>query len=270
MSFINYNGHICMQDEQLVPLQSRALRAGEGLIETMFFRNGKISLLRLHWERLSQGLATLNFPSISIFDFEKELAKTIVANQHPEQGSLRAQFFLNEALRELQFWIEFIPLKEDHTQWKKQGLRTGIAQNVQKNADHISHMKHSSRLLYIMARQEATANDWDDALIRNPAGNIVESTISNVFVLKDNQLFTPPLSEGCVAGVMRRYLLSLPDLAGRKVSEKIMDPKLLASADEIFLTNAVRGIQPVASLEGRQYDSGVTRSIFDLIGTLQA
>lgn len=265
MPFANYNGLICMQDETLVQLQSRALRYGEGLIETMYFHDQKIDLFKLHVARLTQSLKKLHFPEINAFEFEKEIAKTIIANQNPDHGVLRAQFFMNEALHELQFWIEFIPVKEDHVHWKKEGLQLGISTQTFKNYDSISHLKHSSRLLYIVAKQEATANQWDDILITNSGNNIVESTISNIFIIKDGTIHTPPLSEGCIGGVMRQSLLNRGQINDMKIEEHIIDKAMLAEADEVFLTNAVRGIQSVTTIEDKTYSRSLTRTIFDFI-----
>jgi branched-chain amino acid aminotransferase len=265
MPFVNFNGLICIKDETLIPLHSRALRYGEGLIETMFFNDKRIGLLKLHYERLKAGLETLHFPTISFYDFEKEIAKTIIANQNPNKGILRAEFFMNEALHELQFWIEHMPVKEGHALWKEEGLKIGLTTSLVKAPDAISHLKHTSRLVYVMAKQEAIKNDWDDILLTNPNGNIVESTISNVFALKGNTIYTPPLSEGCVAGVMRQYLLNQKEIGSLKIEEKIIDAAFITDADEVFLTNAVRGIQPVHSFENKVYAQDATRFVFDTI-----
>src|ERR1700748_2045979 len=268
MPFVNYNGLICIKDEALVSFHSRALRYGEGLIETMYFNNRKIRLLDLHYNRLKTGLEILHFPSWDIYDFEKEIAKVIIANQSPEKGILRAHFFMNDALFELQFWIEYLPITGFHGQWKPEDLKIGITASFTKTPDVISQLKHSSRLLYVMAKHEATNNGLDDMLLMNPAGNIVESTISNVFVVKDKAIYTPPLSEGCVAGVMRQYLLNQKQTGGFTIKEKIIEPSFIADADEVFLTNAVRGIQPVHSINGTVYTHDVTHSVYDFISAL--
>lgn len=265
MPFVNHNGLIHLQDEAIIHTQSRALRYGEGLIETMFFRGKTLRHFDLHYERLSNSLKELHFPPIEKFAFEKELAKTIISNQNPEKGILRAEFYLCESLFELQFWIEFIPVKEDHEEWRKKGLILDISNKVLKCADSISHIKNSSRLLYVIAKHEAVHNGLDDMLICNPAGNLVESTHSNIFIVKGRDTYTPPLSEGCVNGVMRRFLLEKKELQGITLSEKNITKETLAEADEVFLTNAVRGIQPVDSINGKAYSNKATRYIFDLI-----
>lgn len=265
MPFVNHNGLIHLQDEAIIHIQSRALRYGEGLIETMFFKGKILRHIDLHYQRLSNSLAALHLPVMDRHTFEKELAKTIIANQNPEKGILRAEFFLNESLFELQFWIEFIPVKEDHGIWRSKGLSVGISDKIIKSFDSISHIKSSSRLAYVMARRDAIYERLDDMLICNPQGNLVESTHSNLFVIKGRDIYTPPLSEGCVGGVMRQFLLGKKEIDGMRVSEKIITKAFMAEADEVFLTNAVRGIQPVETIHHKVYPSKATRYIFDLI-----
>jgi len=264
MPFVNHNGLIHLQDEAIIHIQSRALRYGEGLIETMFFQGRTLRHFDLHYQRLSNSLEELHLPPIERFTFEKELAKTIIANQNPDKGILRAEFFLNESLFELQFWIEFIPVKEDHGTWRTKGLNLGISNKVVKSYDSISHIKSSSRLTYVIARQEAIYYILDDMLICNPNGNIVESSHSNIFIIKDQVIYTPPLTEGCINGIMRRFLLEKEETVGMPVREKIITTAVLADADEVFLTNAVRGIQPVESVNDTVYSNESTRYIFDL------
>jgi branched-chain amino acid aminotransferase len=265
MPFVNHNGLIHLQDEAIIHIQSRALRYGEGLIETMFFYGKTLRHFDLHYQRLSRSLEALHFPPIEKYSFEKELAKTIIANQNPGKGILRAEFFLNESVFELQFWIEFIPVKDDHGEWRSRGLILDISNKVVKCADSISHIKSCSRLPYVIARHEAIHNGLDDILICNPTGNIVESTHSNIFIIKNQSIYTPPLSEGCVGGVMRRFLLEKKEIEGIAIGERIITKELLADADEVFLTNAVRGLQPVDSINGKIYSNKATRYIFDLI-----
>lgn len=268
MPFVNCNGLICLQDETIIPFQSRALRYGEGLIETMFFHGKTLRLFDYHYERLSQSLREIHFPPIEKLAFEKELAKTIIANQNPGMGILRAEFFLNESIYELQFWIEFLPVKEDHGTWG-QRIAIGISDKVIKSRDSISHIKSSSRLMYIIAKREAISRSLDDNLICNSDGNLSESTHSNLFVIKNGVIYTPPLSEGCINGVMRTFLLEQKEIAGMAVEEKIITKQTLAEADEVFLTNAVRGIQPVSTIDDQKYPNVATRSIFDAVMVFQ-
>jgi branched-chain amino acid aminotransferase len=95
----------------------------------------------------------------------------------------------------------------------------------------------------------------NDALILNQHGRICEATIANIFWIKDDRIHTPPLSEGCVAGVMRKYLLEKIPAINRKTSETELTIDELQNAEEVFLTNAVYGMRWVRGFRDKQYQN---------------
>lgn len=268
MPLLNYNDVICANDELLYVAGNRAFRFGEGLIETMLWQKKAIRLYERHVQRLAQSLSALRFPSFTGTQLQKAIAKVILANQEPETGMVRAQFFRHNDEAQLDYMIEVLPLASSPGNWPEQGLTVGTCRTILKNADSIASLKTTSRLPYVIAAQEALDKGWDDVLLCNSSGRIAESTICNVFMIRDNKLYTPPLSEGCIAGIMRGYLLEQGIVAGLEVKEAPLDENDLGTAEEIFLTNAIKGIQPVTVYNGKSYDCSRSRKIFDLISNL--
>ena len=113
--------------------------------------------------------------------------------------------------------------------------------------------------------KEAKEQKWNDALVYNTAGNIIESTIANVFIIKDKMVYTPALTDGCIAGVMRQYLITEMQAKGFTVAEQSLSQKDIAAADELFLTNAIRRIKWVEHLGDTIYTSKQTQSIYHSI-----
>lgn len=264
MSFINYNGLIYTHDEAILFHDNHAFRYGEGLIETMLLQDGTIPLAALHFNRLQQSLTVLGMElSWTMADLVKESVKVSRANDNAEQGIIRLQVFREVGEGQCGFLIACSHLVKTAPDNNWPGLNIGISQNMVKSADLISSLKTTSRLAYIMAKKEADQNGWNDVLLVNQYGRIVESTISNVFCIKGNEVFTPPLSEGCIAGVFRQYLLeaTLPD--NMIIKEKALTVADVEQADEVFLTNAVRGIQPVQVIGSKVYANALTRLIFE-------
>jgi branched-subunit amino acid aminotransferase/4-amino-4-deoxychorismate lyase len=268
MALLNYNGVICTEDELLCTAGNRALRYGEGLIETMLWQHKKIRLYERHMQRLQQSLPLLGFPQAHPAELQEEITRMILANQEPERGMIRMQFFREQEKESLQYMIEFIPIDPATGAWSDKGLTLGISDKIVKSADSITHLKTTSRLPYIIAATEAADKGWDDALLRNAAGRIAESTISNLFVVKDGVVYTPPLEDGCIAGVMRSHLLAPGSLPGVTLQERAIEEQDLDTADELFLANAIRGIQPVAWHGSKTYSSTLTREIFNLVSKL--
>lgn len=269
MPFINHDGLICVDDEAIFSSRNKAFRLGEGLIETMLRTKGNIRLFDLHLQRLKESLNTIEFPAFSEMDLRHELVKTLSANNDPEQGIIRAQFYMNLDDDALHFIIEAIQTEiYPPDQWPEKGITVGIAQKALKCYDGIAHLKTSSRMPYNIAKREADANGWDDALLLNPQGRVVESTHSNIFVVKGNNIYTPTLSEGCINGVLRKYLLEQTVRDEFAIKEKELEINDLIDADEMFLTNAVKGIQPVKVFENKVYNGRVTKKMFDKIAVL--
>jgi branched-chain amino acid aminotransferase len=98
-------------------------------------------------------------------------------------------------------------------------------------------------------------------LLLNTYGRVVETTMANIWWVRDGRFFTPPLSEGCVAGVMRRWLLGALPAAGYEVMETPIGPGELAGADEIFISNAIRGVQWVRDLRGLRFGCRLAAAI---------
>lgn len=264
MPLVNFNGLIATGDEPLVSSDNPAFCYGEGLIETMLWRKNAVRFFDRHMQRLREGLRQLKMPSIAEKTVIHEICRTVVANQDPGSGIVRCQFFAGESGAALHFLISYKPLAAT----APDALRIGITRSVVKSSDEVSRLKTSSRLIYKLAAREASEKGWDDALLLNPQGRVAESTIANVFWIKDNRLYTPPLNEGPVAGVMRQHLLDAGSIAGIPVQEKALDIAALSEADELFLCNAVRGIRPVGFVGNKTYPSTLTHKIADVINLL--
>ena len=123
-------------------------------------------------------------------------------------------------------------------------------------------------MLYVMAGLYKTQNKLDDIFILNQDGNLCEAGSSNVFIGYQNELYTPALSEGCVEGVMRQVVIKLARENNIPVTEAQINPDILYEADEVFLTNAGRGIQSVMGFGVRRYFNEVSKLLTDELNKL--
>jgi branched-chain amino acid aminotransferase len=113
-----------------------------------------------------------------------------------------------------------------------------------------------------MAALHAKENKWNDSIVLNAEGRICDASIANIFMLKNDEVFTPSLSEGCVAGVMRRFLLEQLPAIGYRVHETKIEINDLVKADEIWLTNAVYKLKWVKSFNEKKIGNKVALNIF--------
>ena len=202
---------------------------------------------------------------------ESEILRTAKKNKLEKLSRIRLQIYAGRGgLYDGQnmwseFVIEAIPIEQHLTQLNDKGLTLCIAEGLQKSPDFIANMKTSNALIYSLAAAQAKRKRVDDALVYNTNGNIIESTLANIWWIKGKDLYTPPLSEGCIAGVMRKYLMQELPMKGLNIIEKPLTLNELKKADGVFLTNAVRRLKWVANIEGTEYNIDKVLPIYEHI-----
>jgi branched-chain amino acid aminotransferase len=254
----------------LLTAANRSFRYGDGLFETMMVRDGRLCLCSYHFDRLFSGMQFLQFAIPDAFGREKLEAQILglcVQNGNPPHSRVRMVVFRSEGATSdplpatPHYLIESWPLPEEPGLNDK-GLTIGVFPDGRKACDALANLKSNNYLLYVLAALYAQKHALDDCLVLNSRDRIADSTIANLFYVSKGQFFTPPLSEGCVAGVMRRHLLENMPRAGFSIQEKILTPDDLLKADEIFLTNAIRGIRWVGSFQTRQFTNQLTAKVY--------
>ncbi len=264
------NGKWIENDQPLLLPDNRAFRYGEGLFETMRMQGGKIPLFDLHWQRLTNDLPKLyfNLPVHCTKDYlSEQIQKLCQKNKITEAARIRLTIFKGEGgIWEepsstfnwlLQCWS--LPLHK--MQLNINGLDIGVFEAGRKACDQFSNIKSNNYLLYALAAQYAKTQHWNEAIVLNQHNRICDTTIANIFFIKNNQIYTPSLSEGCVNGVMRSYLIEKFRKENKDIIEGGYSATDLLDADEVFLTNAVQGVRWVKSLGDRTYGCQQTASI---------
>lgn len=271
MMWFNYNGKLFKENETVIGVTNRGLRYGDGLFETMKMLDGKIMLPTEHFARLWKGLHTLEFDIPKHFTPEK-LTQEIIAlatkNQLAKAARLRLTIvrgnggLYDPANHQPNYIIETWPLPENSNTLNNNGLVLGIYDDVKKSCDILSNIKHNNYLPYVMAALHAKKQKWNDAVVLNTNEHICETTIANVFIVKDGSTFTPALSEGCVAGIIRQELISFLKSNNYPISQTIITARALLDADEVFITNAIYNIRWVQSINNKQYTNLFTQKIY--------
>ena len=113
-----------------------------------------------------------------------------------------------------------------------------------------------------MAALFAKKEKWNDAILLNTDGRLCDTTIANIFLIKDEMVYTPALTEGCIAGVMRRNLIEKLTAANYKLVEGKLSVDELLDADEVFLTNSIYNMRWVQSIGDKKYSNTQTQKIY--------
>jgi branched-chain amino acid aminotransferase len=271
--WVNFNGSFLTDETPIVSAANRGLRYGEGVFETMRSVNAEIRLKDFHFERLFTGMELLQMSFSKQQDkayFEEQVYKTISKNKLSGAARIRLMVFRGDgAAYETDapgnFVVQCQELPGTKSLLNENGLRIAIYQPGRKSCDAFSGIKSNNYLLYSMAAAHAKQYQYDDCVVLNMYDRICDSSISNVFWIKNEVVHTPPLSEGCIAGVMRRHLLRALPAAGFAVTEQPATIELLEDADELFLTNAISGMRWVGSFNGKDFQNTISTGIFHSI-----
>lgn len=265
MEFVNYNGQLISKER--FEKDYAFLKNEFGLIETYLIASGILWLSSLHYERILKSMHQLDFdvPDFFTEDFlENELKFLGKKNQHDVIGKIRLSIVWHQ--KQFHYFIESSSLAKQDIVWNDKGYILNIYQKEKKQLTAHHNLKLNQRSLYNQAIAFAKANHSEDAIIINEENKIIETAIANIFWIKNNQVFTPSLKDGCVDGVTRKFLIEKMKSAGIPFQEKILTKEMLLQADEVFITNAVRKIKWVFEIEDFRYNNSfVMENIYPLI-----
>jgi branched-chain amino acid aminotransferase len=272
-----YNGKWIEQHQPIILSDNRAFRYGEGLFETMRMHKGEVPLFDYHWQRLTASLPLLYFelPVHFTADYLKEkIQKLCAKNKLSAAARVRLTIFKGEGgiweapSSSFNWLLQCWPLPTNKPELNVNGLDIGVFEPGRKSCDIFSNIKSNNYLIYALAAQYAKTKHWNETIVLNQHDRICDTTIANIFFVKDNQIGTPALSEGCVNGVMRSYLLDQFRKADITFEEGAYTIDDLINADEIFLTNAIQGMRWVKSLRERTYVCQQAARVFQFVESL--
>lgn len=256
--FICYNGKVELATNTMLSIDDKAFKFGSGYFDTLKVIKGKIRLKDYHFNRIAASAKKLGFSlPTSIDEIEKQLLLLCNKNNCIDSARVRISFSEGNGLlfhkaEQANYLIE----ASSFANIDDAPLAIDVFPNHRKISGSISNIKLSGNILYSLASNYAMANQLDDCLIINETGNIIESIISNIFWIKNRQVHTVPLNEGCVAGVMRAFLIE-----NITVTQQTCTIEQLLDADEIFLTNALRGIRPVSQFKQKMYATELSEKL---------
>lgn len=273
---MNFDGAILPVGQGILTADNRGFRYGDGLFETMLAIEGKVRLWPYHFERLLSGMQMLRFEPTAQFvtAIEQQILELCAMNggvTEAVHSRVRLTVFrgdgsLTDAIDTFPHYIiQSSPWPSGPDGWNTEGLAIDIFAGGCKACDAYATLKSNNCLLYSLAAMYGRERGLGDCLVLNSHGRLADSTIANLFYIKDHRFYTPPLSEGCVAGVMRRFLLEALPRAGYPVREQPVSPEELAGANEVFLTNALRGIRWVRSFRGITYGNRLAAAVHEQI-----
>lgn len=270
-NWYNLNGKFFLETENHLSINNRSLRYGDGFFETMKLQKNNIQLFHLHSARILKSLLLLKLQLPKHFSLEKleeQIIVTAQKNNHENLARIRVMFFRAEGEifdannHQVQIMIQSFELSDAFNELNKNGLVVDVFKDAKKSCDVFSNLKTNNYLPYVMGAIWAKENHLNDALILNSSEFIADSCIANVFLIKYNKIITPSLKSGCIAGVMRQHIIQQLQQINIDVEEKSISVEDVLNADEVFLTNAIKGISWVKQCGNTSYQNSKTQEIY--------
>ena len=273
---INFNGTLVT--ESTISIQeNRAFLYGDSIFETLRVLDGKVLFLEDHYFRLMASLriVRMEIPMNFTMEYMEEQVMLLV-DSLPAAPSYRARIsvyrkpggYYLPTNNDVEFIVTASPLTEPLYSFTEGKYEVDLFRDFYITKQLLSTLKSTNKMVQITGSVFAHENALENCLLLNDEKNVVEALQGNLFMLTGNKLVTPPVADGCLNGVMRKQVLELAKkIEGIEVSEASISPFDLQKADELFITNVIKGIQPVTKYRKKEFVSLLSS---DLIKRLNA
>ena len=268
---INFNGNIQENDSVLTP-SNRGYSYGDALFETIKASHGKLLFWEDHYFRLmaSMRIMRMDIPMAFTMEFlEAEILKTL-ESEGLNQASARIKLQVHRAAgglylptnKEVTFIISAQKIDQDFYLLSEKPYEVDLFKDFYIAPSLLSTLKTNNKAINVVGSVYAKENDLDNCLLLNTDKSVVEALNGNIFLVKGNTVKTPPLTDGCLKGVMRKQIIQILELMPElEIEEASISPFELQKADELFITNVITGIQPITKYRKKEYKNTVAKSV---------
>lgn len=275
MEFIILNRNLSLLSDLKLLASNRAFLYGDGVFETIKVVSGKVFNFTAHFDRLKKSLEFLDIDcNISSTELLSLIEKLLSKNNINNSGRVRISFYRDSNGKYLpdnnkgSFIIQSFINNLNYFELNKKGISLAFYNEQKKNSGSLSNLKSVNAVIYVLASLFAKKESFDDAIIFNEKDIPIETSNSNIFILKDNIVITPDLSQGCVEGTMRKLIIDILR-NNYEVLETKINVKDFALAKEVFISNSISGIKWVKQVEEFKYESSkVSSSIINSLNKL--
>jgi branched-chain amino acid aminotransferase len=271
---INYNGSI--QDTSNYSIENnRGFLFGDAIFETIKVNGTKILFLEEHYLRLmaSMRICRMEIPMNFTMEFmEEEILKLIALHTNKVSNRIRfsvfrnAEGFYNPTSNDVQFIITCSELASDSYVFSSTTYEVELFKDFHVSKHLLATLKTNNKMINVVANIFAKENGFENCLLINEDKNVVEATNGNVFMKMGNQIITPPTSDGCLNGIMRKQIIAIVNKMDTiEMIEKSISPFDLQKADELFISNVIAGIQPITKYRKKEFTSEVAKEITNVL-----
>ena len=274
---INYNGEILPSDNNLSS-SNRAFLYGDGVFETLKIVNNTILFLEDHYFRLmaSMRIVRMKIPNNFTLEYlEAQILNLAKAQNCENSARVRFTVFRNDGgfylpnTNSVSFQIQVFPLENTLYSFSDANYEVDLYKDFFISKQLLSTIKTTNKMINITGSIFAEENDLQNCILLNNDKNVVEALNGNLFMLLGTKLITPPISEGCLNGIIRKQILQIAKkIESVEVIEEVISPFDLQKADELFITNVISGIQPITKYRKKEYKTDLAKEILTNLNAL--
>ncbi|WP_299556015.1 aminotransferase class IV [Seonamhaeicola sp.] len=274
---INFSGNI-LEDNTVLSIDNRGFAYGDALFETIKSSHGKILFLEDHYFRLmaSMRIMRMEIPMDFTMEYmEEQIHKTLEANDLLKASARvkvtvfrKAGGLYTPSDQNVGFVVSVKQIQDDFYTLNDAFYEVDLFKDYYVSPSLLSTLKTNNKALNVVGSIYAKENKLNNCFVLNTNKQVIETLNANVFVVKGNTIKTPPVSDGCLKGIMRKQIMDiLKKIPDYELEEASVSPFELQKADEIFITNVIVGIQPISKYRKKLYTNAISK---DLIGKLNA
>ena len=276
MPTIWFNGQFIDKGSLNIQTSNRSFLYGDGFFETVRLNKYKAVFFNRHYVRFIEAMTYLQMEipeHWSVVFLQKTLEELARKNNLPNarirmtvwrggEGRYTPQSHYSELL------IEAFSLENDFYKLNTKGLKSGWFEGSRRWADEGTFYKSANAKIYTLAGMYAQSQGWDDIVIMNQYNRLADALHSNVFIWLNNQWITPPISEGCIDGVVRKVLIRQMIKWNMPLEIRPIERNDFSQCEEVMLTNSIEGIQWVGLLEGKEYNNKISSMVLGKLNEL--
>ncbi len=272
---INLNGELLYPENIKISTENRAFKFGDAIFETIKIVNNKVVFWEDHYFRLmaSMRMLRMKIPMKFTLEFlEKEILKTVAVQEQASSYRVRLNIYRKDGglykpnTNKIDFTIE----ASENIYATKEVYKLDVFKDFYNYSGLLSTVKTNNRILNTLASIFADENDLDNCVLLNERKGVVEVTNGNIFIVKGNAIKTPALTEGCIKGIVRKKLIEiLSKNSDYTLEETAISPFEIQKADEVFITNAIIGVQPVTNYKKKTFKTEVGQKLANNLRVLQ-
>ena len=272
---INFNGKLVSKEQVQLTSDNRGFKYGDGIFETIKVLNNKVIFWEDHYFRLmaSMRMLRMKIPMEFTLEFlEEEIMRTVRSIEETGPFRVRLNAFRKDGglytpeTNEISFLIEASAVQYN----TKESYEIDVFKDFYNYSGLLSTIKTNNRMLNTLASIFADENDLDNCVLVNERKGVVEVANGNIFIITGAVIKTPALTEGCIKGIVRSKVIEI--ITKNKdftIEETVISPFEIQKADEVFITNAIMGIQVVTKYKKKSFNTEIGNKLFANLKFLQ-